>query len=493
MLIDQIYERLGGATGPDRGLSYELTSDNSYALLQTPNLWGRDPQKIDYLPAAKNLTDGIRALIASAKHTVDITTMLGGPKTVAPDQPPFPDGPFLAAIRDGLKDAAANGNELVVRILFGIQPLILVAGPRMDAWLKELQPPPNVPVYVAAMASEGLISFNHAKLVVVDGERGIAGGHNMWNLSYCDVAPVHDVSVLVSGPANNITQKFMNLQWNKMAKISRKDTRPESRLCIGGKVYRNALPLIERNLPPKKCGDARVLSVGRLGRGLLSAAHDAQASRIARIEAAERATKSIKLSQQMLGGGAIGPYDLDYIDALARAVARGVQLYVVISDANTRVGYHGYSIEETAKKLFDTVGKMSGKQGKELASLCSSNIHLAALRFNAKKPGDGDRYWWWKLANGDLQSPANHAKVYISDDELFYVGSDNCYSPDTAITSNPDGFQEFGHIISGTVEVKDFLDNYWNKLWEYSGPYAFSSWENFVRPTALNANAESQS
>lgn len=489
MLIDDIYQRLGGADGPDRGLSYDLTEGNSYSLLQTPNLWGQDPHVIDYIPAAKNLTDGIRDLIASAKHTVDISTMLGGPIKDG-DQPAFPDGDFLTAIREGLALAATEGNQLVVRILFGIQPLIIIAKARMDAWIQELQPPANVPVYIAAMASEGLISFNHAKLVVVDGERGIAGGHNMWQRAYCEQAPVHDVSVRIDGPANYMAQRFLNLQWNKMAKISRRDTRPQSRLCIGGKIYQNALPVIRRDRTSTKPGDAKVLSVGRLGRGLLSTAHEAKASRIARIEAAERAKKSIKLSQQMLGSGTIGPYDQDYIDALARAVNRGVQLYVVISDNNTRVGYSGYSLKDTARKLFDTIGRVSGKTGAALAALCASNVHLAALRFNPKKPGDGERYWWWKLKDGNFQSPANHAKVYMSDDEVFYIGSDNCYSPDTPLTPNPDGFQEFGHIVSGAKEVADFLTNYWDKLWLYSGPYEFQGWKEFVSTTHTAANAE---
>lgn len=479
-LLDDIYKRLGGDTGHYRGISYDLTEKNSYALYSTPNLWGHDAAKIDYVPAAKNLTDGIKEVIASAKYTVDICTMLGSPASA--DQPPFPDGPFLEAIRDGIKAAAKQSNELVVRIMFGIQPLIVIVGSRMDEWISKLDLPANVPVYVGALASKQPISFNHAKLVIADGQRCIGGGHNMWNLAYCDVAPVHDVSVMVNGPANLVAQRFLNLQWRKLAQTSLRESSPQSRLCIDGKVYNNALPQIQRTPAPKGFGQSRILSVGRLGRGLLDTPEDATASRVARIEAAQLATKSIKLSQQMLGGGMAGsgPYDDQYIQALAKAVVRGVDVYVIISDPGTRTGYSGDGIEKTAKKFFDTIGLVSGLRGKELAAKCAAHVHIAALRFTNRKPGDGDDYWKWMLKDGKRQSPANHAKVYIVDDEVFYVGSDNAYSPDHPIAANPDGFQEFGYIISGVAETKDFLDSYWNKLWGYSGEFKFKNWIGFV-------------
>jgi phospholipase D-like protein len=489
MILDEIYEKLGGDTGTYRGESYDLTENNSYSLLSTPNLWDHDPAKMDYVPAGKNLTDGIKQLIGEAKYTVDISTMLGSP-LAKEDQPVFPDGPFQAALSDGINHAATQGTAFIVRILFGIQPSTFwsepINLPQLLEWVASLKIPASIACYAAVTYTKKLISFNHAKLVVVDGEKSITGGHNMWNGSYCKIAPVHDVSVRVNGPANMVAQRFLNLQWNMIAKVSRQQIGPESTLFIGGKTYRNALLRIERKPADTKPGNARVLAVGRLGKGLIESGEDATASRIARIEAANGAKKSVKLSQQMLAGRIIGlriPYDQDYIDALATAVAkRNVDVYVVVSDSGTKLGYGGDTIAETAKQFYETIGKISKLSGQKLADLCALKVHIAVLRFVEKKPGnnDPDIYWKWLLADlKTRQSPANHAKVWIVDDEIFYVGSDNAYTSAFSVIPNPEGFQEFGYIISGAVEVQDFLDNYWNKLWKYSGPYQFSDWQKF--------------
>jgi phosphatidylserine/phosphatidylglycerophosphate/cardiolipin synthase-like enzyme len=483
-MLDEIYQALGGDSGRYHGSSYGLTDHNRYELLSTPDLWGHDPTKIDYVPTAKNLTDGIKDVIASAKFTVDISTMAGSPTSA--DQPPFPDGPFLKAISDGLKAAALNSNRLVARIIFGLPPYMVIVAPRLTTWLDQLDLPPSVPVYAGVMATVApiAVSFNHAKLVVADGQRGICGGHNLWDKSYCEVAPVHDVSVRLDGPANLVAQRFLNIQWNKMARVSRPSGGPVCFLRFRGKTYPNALPLIQRTPPAEGNGTTRVLSVGRLGRGLIDTPADAVASRTARLKAVGLATRSIKLAQQMLGGPFLGPYDEGFMTAIGEAIGRRVNVEVVISDTKTRTGYYGYTVEETCKKLFEEVGKATRKTNSEVAALCAQYAHVAVLRFVAKKVGDPDDYWRWMLRDGTRQSPANHSKVYIIDDTLFYVGSDNAYSPDTAINNNPEGFQEFGHIISGATETQAFLTNYWNKLWGYSGPYEFKGWARFVTERA---------
>ncbi len=36
---------------------------------------------------------------------------------------------------------------------------------------------------------------NHAKIVAVDGQRLMTGGHNMWTRDYLERSPVHDISM----------------------------------------------------------------------------------------------------------------------------------------------------------------------------------------------------------------------------------------------------------------------------------------------------------
>ncbi len=58
---------------------------------------------------------------------------------------------------------------------------------------------------------------------------------------------------------------------------------------------------------------------------------------------------------------------------------------------------------------------------------------------------------------------ANHSKVYIIDEDSFYIGSDNFYASLFA-----EGLQEFGFLIEDKNETKKFIDDYWSNLWKYS-------------------------
>ena len=43
----------------------------------------------------------------------------------------------------------------------------------------------------------GADSWNHSKIVSIDGEKVFTGGHNLWTRHYLQEAPVHDVSVVL--------------------------------------------------------------------------------------------------------------------------------------------------------------------------------------------------------------------------------------------------------------------------------------------------------
>ena len=136
----------------------------------------------DYEPAATNLVDAIRALVSNAQHIATLA--------------PLPDGRFSTAIGDGIREAAKR-NNITVRALEGqfyteeIKPGVL---PGFMIFKEAVKPPLNVPFYVGATQT-GWTSWYHSKLVIVDGQRAIAGGHNLWSDTYCGFAPVHDISI----------------------------------------------------------------------------------------------------------------------------------------------------------------------------------------------------------------------------------------------------------------------------------------------------------
>ncbi len=478
MLIDEIYQLLGGDANPDRGITYGLSDGNTWEqLLSTPNLWGHNPAVNDYEPAGLNLVEAIKNLIGSAQHSVDIATLT-----------PLPDGLFLQAIREGIQAAAKAGRKIVVRVLQGVFYPVSVPFidplPGMLGFLRDLDLPEGVPAYVGAMQS-GWTSWNHAKLVIVDGQRAITGGHNLWTATYCGFAPVHDVSIELSGPAVAVAQNFLDKQWSVLARYSRSSDHSKwywSRMQLDGRLYENALPSI-RSAPAVGAGATRVLALARMGAKLVPSSPSANASRSARIAAVKRAKSHVRISQQMLGGSAMGHLDDDFFHALCRHVAGGKQLSIIISDtrASSASGapYSGYGVKQTAEHIATEVGRITGKQGAELARFLAPLVHVGPVRIYERKPGDpGAQSWKWRNGSKAIE-PANHAKVYIIDEEAFYVGSDNAY----AAPNNEEGLQEFGFLISGKDETRRFIGEYWDKFWHYAAQFEYTGWQQFALMT----------
>jgi hypothetical protein len=80
-------------------------------------------------------------------------------------------------------------------------------------------------------------------------------------------------------------------------------------------------------------------------------------------------------------------------------------------------------------------------------------------------------------------SPANHAKFYMGDDEICYVGSDNLY---------PNKNTEFGYLIEAGDDgaFADLKKNYWDLVWTYSQPHCVTPSKDFyIRVTCGSDDA----
>ena len=163
-------------------------------LRQTPDCWGsllcQEPP-----PGAHRFLRRVTELISDAHTGVDFSGLY-----------PPPDGRFFDAIADGLKAASAKGYRPMVRILVGLPPLhykTLLRGGYLSALWRRLGIGGNKlgHVQVAGMRT-GVTSWNHSKVLVVDGRKAIVGGMNWWSKDYTqDRDPINDVSMEVSGPA----------------------------------------------------------------------------------------------------------------------------------------------------------------------------------------------------------------------------------------------------------------------------------------------------
>lgn len=468
MLVNDLYTYLGGRTDPNHGVSYGLSKGNTYSLYSTPNLWGRNPAIFDYAHCSQNLREGIAELISSAQHTVDISTLSPLPN----------DGLFLDSIKRGLHKAASNNPRLVMRVLEGTEKTGWTERhKKIPEWIDAVAVPSSVSLYVGAAHPEWF-SWNHSKLVIVDGQKALCGGHNLWSDTYCEFAPIHDVSIILSGPAVAVAQNFLNLQWAELAKYSRTKDPTKwawSQAYINGKVVSNALPAILQAPAQPISGGAKVLALGRVSVGAIQPGPSANASRTARVEAVRRAEHSVKFSQMMLAGSLSGnKYDDELMDALAGRIVKDVEVTIIISDtgaesASGGAAYSGFGVEKTARELRRRVALITKEAGQALAKRMAAKAHVGPVRQYPKQSGDPEaESWKWRYGD-KVHEPGNHAKVYIIDDSSFYVGSDNAYP----IFMNPEGLQEFGFMVGGEPETKRFLDDYWNKFWSYSSQFQF--------------------
>jgi hypothetical protein len=143
---------------------------------------------------------------------------------------------------------------------------------------------------------------------------------------------------------------------------------------------------------------------------------------------------------------------------------RGVDVYIVLSDAGARAGglspidaqyANGWTQVQVARKIRDAVAA-GGPTGAALRALLCAKLHVAPLRFAA------DGLW------ADGVPPANHAKLVFVDDQAFYIGSQNQY--DANLT-------EFGYIVDDARAARQLGREYWDKVWQWSSRAAVSGSE----------------
>lgn len=464
-LLPQILRELA-KTDPQRryrGVTYNYSGGNALErdwLIQTPNAWGKDAKSV---VVETDFPQRLRELIAGARVSVDITALQ-----------PAPDGAFLDAIQNGIASLARSGRPVEIRLLIGTYPL----GPDIDAKgvLENLakqaraQSGSRLSFHVAAMrsclGSDKCESYtwNHAKIVSIDGERILTGGHNLWAGDYLQKQPVHDLSMMLTGPAAADATGFANALWGF---VCRRDGRSDGNgaaqlasLLPGGEIGKDCPERLQ--LPPSKPrGSVRVLSVARLGAGITE--DFANQGDLARDLLLGAAQKSIFISQQDLGftlGQAETLWPETTLERLADfLLADKGDLFIVLSNPNARAPIgesysNGVALESVAKKLRDVVvARGRGLDEARAGALLCRRLHLAPLRFGP------DASW------PENKPFANHAKFFMVDERAFYIGSDNFY---------PVNLQEFGLMIEDRAAAQELKRSYWEKLWRWSAAAAIS-------------------
>lgn len=428
---------------------------------------GEEPRSM-CLGHSDSFVDDIYDVIVGAKRFVDITSL----------QPA--DDLFESGIRNAVTFLGAGARDrLTIRYLVGAIP---VQG-RVDTKkvakriTRDLRHDSPVEVAVSAFRSKNVPpSWNHSKIIAADGEVALVGGHNMWSQHYLSMNPVHDLSMRVHGTAARDAHRFANELWGYACADHSWSRELRRSIHISRVLYGRDDDDCPRpysfNLPEGE-SSGTVISVGRLGEGIVKKGNQADDALLAMIDAAQ---SSVRMSLQDIGpikvplvGIPLSEWPEDVLDAIGRALARGVDVYIVISSRDAVAGglnafeapyTNGWSPIDIARKLRKEMsGERYAPRGRALDELLCKRLHVAPFRYS------DDATW------PDGVPVGNHAKTLIVDDQAFYIGSHNLYSA-------PASLQEFGYIVDDSVAARSYLDNYWNRIWEFSRRAAVSGSES---------------
>ncbi|QEV50196.1 phospholipase [Streptomyces vinaceus] len=471
-LEGRVWERTGG------NVLDASTPGSGDWLLQTPGCWG--DATCGARPGTERLLAKMTENVSRATRTVDISTLA-----------PFPNGAFQDAIVAGLKSSAARGNKLKVRVLVGAAPVyhlnVLPSKYRDELVAKLGADARNVDLNVASMTtSKTAFSWNHSKLLVVDGQSVITGGINDWKDDYLETAhPVADVDLALRGPAAASAGRYLDELWswtcqNKSNIASVWFASSNGAACMPA-MAKDTAPATPAAAP----GDVPAVAVGGLGVGIkqsdpssafrptLPSAPDTKCvvglhdntnadrdyDTVNPEESALRTLISsakghIEISQQDVNATCppLPRYDIRVYDALAARMAAGVKVRIVVSDPANRgaVGSGGYSqiksLSEISDTLRDRLALLTGDQGAAKATMCS-NLQLATFR-SSQSPAwaDGHPY-------------AQHHKVVSVDDSAFYIGSKNLY---------PAWLQDFGYVVESPAAAAQLNAQLLAPQWQYS-------------------------
>ncbi|MFD8985918.1 phospholipase D-like domain-containing protein, partial [Streptomyces sp. NPDC059564] len=405
--LDSVEQTLRQVSPGLEGSVWERTAGNRLGssapggsdwLLQSPGCWG--DASCTERPGSRRLLEKMREDIAQARQSVDISTLA-----------PFPNGAFQDAIVAGLKEAAQKGNRLQVRILVGAAPVYhatVIPSSYRDEMVAKLGPAAgNITLNVASMTtSKTAFSWNHSKLVVVDGNSVITGGINSWKDDYLDTShPVNDVDLALSGPAAGSAGRYLDTLWDWTCRNKSSWTSVWFAASNGA----GCLPTLPRPAAPAGGGDVPALAVGGLGVGIrqsdptsafrpvLPTASDTKCGigvhdntnadrdydTVNPEESALRAlvasaTGHIEISQQDVNATCppLPRYDVRLYDTLAAKLAAGVKVRIVVSDPENRgaVGSGGYSqiksLSEVSDVLRGRLTALTGDAARAKAAMC---------------------------------------------------------------------------------------------------------------------------
>jgi len=224
---------------------------------------------------------------------------------------------------------------------------------------RDLPSDPHLLLWVGAWRNG--VSWNHAKMIAVDGKYLHTGGHNMWDRHYLRQSPVFDLSIELRGPVTHDAHMFANNAWKYIKHVQGRfigritENLPDNaitilkrRVIVTDYPAREAPefpPLYQAGMVPKDNDPpedpVKIITMGRTGSG----AHPSDDAFVAMIDSAK---KIVHCALQDLGPvcfpnskrplpGCIWPHN--YLDAMARVLwKKGVDVEILLSNPGSIPG-----------------------------------------------------------------------------------------------------------------------------------------------------------
>jgi phosphatidylserine/phosphatidylglycerophosphate/cardiolipin synthase-like enzyme len=349
----------------------------------------------------------------------------------------------------------------------------------MRALTADLPEDPSIILWVGAWRNG--VSWNHAKMVAVDGKFLHTGGHNLWDHHYLKHSPVHDLSIELRGQVAHSAHLFANDHWqfirNKQERLIGRivDVLPDT-MPLVLKVRQSVVefpdneagefpPAYKKRFMPKYRvpNSVPMIACGRRGQ-LFDADKAADDAFVAMILSAR---KVLRLGLQDIGPvcipstkialpGCTWPHE--YLESLAKVIwKRGVDVEIVLSNpgsipgglSGTEANYgNGWSCSEVASEIIKCIRKLfPDANDDDLRQKVADNLRVCFLR----------------TASGSVWADGNskglHSKHFIIDDVACYVGSQNLYVCDLS---------EWGVVIDNAESVQKIKQEYWDPMWAAS-------------------------
>jgi hypothetical protein len=422
--------------------------------------------------------------IASAKHLVDILTM------------ERPTGLFFRALTHGFARIAdvAHPKPVTVRLLMGkVASTDIIDIEEMLNGIIAAMPnrAGRIDFYVGQTRWE-MASWNHAKAIAVDGARMIVGGHNLWAADYLESEPVFDISMRVDGEVTRGAHQFAESLWGFVRKAN---TIPGThtfshRLTPDFKIEKNKVPAEMTHGGGTPSGSMPALWVTCPGWGIFADGNNRRVIKdgavLCLVRGLSKATHC-RMSLQDLGSDQMGgledfkeyefdghPYKLiackgyyfilPVIDAIAEFLSRNATNPMEIVLTSSAAGGKDYSHRVPPSVIYNVISSRMAKNHGQSKKDCLSKFSAKLTLGNVSFSGGRNR---WPNGNNPIR---NHAKFWILDGKLLYIGSGNLYPYVKALFGHRPGYHpEFGILADlPQTAVQMIVNGYYGSLVKFS-------------------------